>query len=194
MNMSLPGGRRGQALALALTIVLAATFWVAVASPLIEWYEHRGSVLAERQILARHMTDIAGQLDELRRQVAGAASRGPPALAVFAGDTDAISGAALQGLINDLAENSGATLTSAEMLPAYPVGAHRRIGLRVEVYAADWPTIVRLLQSIEQATPRMLVDDLQIHGMPRRKKEEGPPIDASFTVFAFRAAEVAKSG
>ena len=194
MNTSLPGGRRGQALALALTMVVAGSFWVAVATPLIEWHAHRTDLLAQRRMLARHMADVADRLDGLRRLVADSAANGPPALAVFAGDSDAIAGAALQGLVHDMAENSGAALASAEMLPTQPVGAYRRIGLRVEIYAADWPIVVRLLQSIEQSTPRMLVDDLQIHAMPRRNKENGPPIDASFTVFAFLAVGVAKSG
>lgn len=194
MTTSLPGGRRGQALALALTIVVGASFWVGIATPLIEWHANRSDLLAHQRMLARHMAEMADRLDELRRQAAGAAATGPPALAIFAGDSDAISGAALEGQVHDLAESSGASLTSAEVLPAQPNGAYRRIGLRVEVYASDWPIIVRLLRSIQQATPRMLVDDLQIHAMPRRNKEEGPPIDASFTVFAFRAAGAAKDG
>ena len=93
-----------------------------------------------------------------------------------------------------MADKSGVSITSTEMLPADQVGAYRRIGLRISVYAPNWSTIMHLLQSIDRAMPRMLVDDLQIHGLPARHAGDGPPADASFTVFAFRAATPSRNG
>lgn len=96
--------------------------------------------------------------------------------------------------MQDMADKSGVSVTSIEMLPAGQVGAYRRVALRVSVYAPHWSTIVRLLQSIDRAMPRMLVDDLQIYGLPARREGDGPPVDASFTVFAYRAATPSRNG
>jgi general secretion pathway protein M len=69
------------------------------------------------------------------------------------------------------------------MLPAQSVGNYRRIGLHIALQA-QWPVLVRLLQSVERANPRMLVDDLRLHGPPMQNA--ALPMDASFTVLAFR--------
>ena len=193
MNTTLPGGRRGQVLAVALTGSVAAALWFGVASPLILWHSHRTDLIAERRALARHMAVVVASLSDLQRE-ATATTGGPPTRALLDGGADPIAGATLQGLVQDMADKSGVSVTSTEMLPAGQVGAYRRIGLRVSVYAPRWTTIVRLLQSIDRATPSLLVDDLQIHGLPARREGNGPPVDASFTVFAFRAAMPSKDG
>jgi general secretion pathway protein M len=102
---------------------------------------------------------------------------------VLAGETDAVAGAALQLLMQQMAIGAGTSLSSVEVLPAESVGGYRRIGLHVAL-AAPWPALVHLLQSIEQATPPMLVDDLRLHGSP--VANVALPMDASFTVLAFR--------
>jgi general secretion pathway protein M len=188
MNTTLPDGRRGRMLAVALAGAVAAALWLGIASPLIAWHSHRADLIARRHALARHMAAVAARLPDLQREAAAATAGGPPALALLDGAADPIAGATLQGLVQDMADKSGVSVTSTEMLPAEQVGGYRRIGLRVSVYAPHWPTIVRLLQAIEQAMPRMLVDDLQIHGLSVRLQGDGAPVDASFTVFAFRAA------
>jgi general secretion pathway protein M len=192
MTSSLPGGPRGRVLAVGLAIAVAVTLWFGIADPLIAWHARRAELLIERQNLARHMAHEAGRLADLKQQIARANASGPPALALLEGETDAIAGATLQGVIQDMAQKSGAALTSAEMLPAEQIGDYRRIGVRVAVFAQQWPIMVRLLEAIEQSTPEMLVDDLQIRGLALRHKQDGPAVDASFTVFAFRHAPTPK--
>jgi general secretion pathway protein M len=193
MNTTLPSGRWGQVLAVALAGSVAGALWFGIANPLILWHSHRAELIAERRALARHMAAVVASLPDLQRQAAATAG-GPPARALLDGAADPIAGATLQGLVQDMADKSGVSVTSTEMLPASQVGAYRRIGLRVSVYAPRWSTIVHLLQSIDRAMPRMLVDDLQIHGLPARREGDGPPVDASFTVFAFRAATPSRAG
>ena len=82
-------------------------------------------------------------------------------------------------------------MASAETLPATQMpttqaGAYRRIGLHVSL-SAPWTVLARLLQSIERASPRMLVDDLQLHAARMVAAPPDPPLEAGFTVFAFRA-------
>lgn len=94
----------------------------------------------------------------------------------------------MQGLVETMLNRAGGHLTSTEALPAEQVGAYRRVALRVTV-DATWPVLVKLLQAIERARPRMFIDDLQIHAQPVAAKLREPPIDISFTVLAFRAAK-----
>ncbi len=74
----------------------------------------------------------------------------------------------------------------ARSLPGEAAGAWRRIGVRVAVNA-PWPAVVRLLQAIGAASPRMLVDDLQLRAPPLLLRTGPRPMDAGFTVYAFRA-------
>ena len=186
MIESLPTGRRGQALALALLLLVVAAAWVAVASPLLDWHADRAETLQQRTTLARRMAQVAAGLPELQRRAAAAAAAGPVAAALLEGSTDAVAGATLQQLIQDMAGRAGATLSSTEALPAEAVAAYRRIGVRVAL-SAPWAVLVQLLQAVEQSSPQMLVDDLQIHGIRQFGATSEPPLEASFVVLGFRA-------
>lgn len=183
MDVSLPEGPRGQALALALTLSVLAALWLTCAQPLLDWYAARSDTLAERQALLQRMTLLIGELPALRRESARAHA---PATALLESATDAIAGAALQGEVQRLATTVGAELSSMETLPAEPRGAYRRIGLRVAT-AAPWPVLVGLLQAIEQGPPRMLIDDVQLRAPPVELRNASMPVTASFTVMAFRS-------
>jgi general secretion pathway protein M len=185
MIAALPTGRRGRLLALGLALALLAVLWAGVAAPLLQWHRARDEALARQLMLARHMEAIAASLPDLQRQVAATAERGPPPDAVLEGATDAIAGAALQGRLQDMARDAGIELSSAETLPAEQAGAFRRIGLHLAMNA-DWPVLVHLLAAIEEGTPNMLIDDLQLHGPPEFMRAAGLRLDASFTVIAFR--------
>jgi hypothetical protein len=183
MAISLPDGWRGRLLAMALNLVVAAVAWAAVVAPVLDWYSERTQYLDERRAVARKLAEEADTLPALRAEAARADAAGPAPSALLEGDTDAIAGAALQLLVRQMAAGSGVSLNSVEVLPAEAIDGYRRIGLRVAL-AARWTELAQLLASIEQAAPRMLVDDLRIHGAPLRNA--ALPMDASFTVLAFR--------
>lgn len=192
MTLSPPTGPAGRMLALGLTLIMLASVWFAAASPLIGWYRDRASDLEQRRVLLRRMIAVAQTVPALRLDVsraprAGASPTGASGSGLLEGATDAVAAAALQQRVQDMATRAGATLTSAETLPATQTGAYRRIGLHVSLNA-PWAVLVRLLQAVEQGTPRMLVDDLQLHGARLVVRPADPPLDAGFTVFAFRAA------
>ncbi len=184
--MSLPTGRRGQALAVSLTLLVLALVWLGAVSPAIDWYQGRAESLTQQQTLADHMEAIAATAPALQRQVAQADTAPPPARMLLGGATDAIAGAQLQQAVQDMAVKAGATVTSAEVLPAETVGSYRRIGLRVTV-TGGWPVLVALFTALSQATPRMLVDDLSLHPSPAASNGESHPLEATFTVLAYRA-------
>jgi general secretion pathway protein M len=189
--MPLPTGRRGQILALGITVVLIVIAWVGVVGPALSWYGGRAEMLAQRRVLAGRMAAIAATAPALQAQLQAAAASGPPKRAVLEGATDAIAGAALQQQVQDMTSQVGATLTSAESLPPVQAGEYRRIGLHVSV-TAPWTVMVALLVAIQNATPQMLIDDLQLQsGVLLSASTAAHPLEASFTVLAFHAGTAA---
>jgi general secretion pathway protein M len=187
MALALPEGSRGRALALGLTAIVLAAIWLAAGAPLLDAYADRADELQRRVALAGRMADLAGSLPELQREAAAQSTDSTPTTATLEGASDALAGAALQSGVEAMSNTAGGHLTSTEALPAEQVGAYRRVALRVTV-DATWPVLVKLLQAIERATPRMFIDDLQIHAQPAAERTREPPLDTSFTVLAFRAA------
>jgi general secretion pathway protein M len=183
MASSLPNGRRGQLLAVALGVLVIASVWVGVVAPAVGWFHDLGDRIGQRRVLAQRMAELAATLPSLQSRVADRNATGPAPRAVLDGNTDAIAGAAFQQLVQQIATGAGANLSSVEVLPAEPDGGYRRIGLHVAL-SAPWPVLVQLLQSVEQASPPMLVDDLHLNAPPLRNA--ALPMDASFTLLAFR--------
>ncbi len=103
---------------------------------------------------------------------------------MLAGATDAVAGASLQQAVQDIATHAGATVLTAEMLPATAAGSYRRIGVHMSV-SGSWPELTRLLTTALQATPRMLVDDVQFHQTLALGARDANPMQASLTVIAF---------
>jgi general secretion pathway protein M len=189
VTTNLPEGRRGQAVALGFLAAVLGLFWMAVASPLLDWYAARAEHLAERRAVLAHMVGVAAVLPSLRQAAGAAAAGGPPPAALLEGANDAIAGAALQGMVQDMAATAGASLASTEVLPGEQQGAFRRIGLRVNL-SGTWTVLVAMLQAVEGSQARLLVDDLQLHATARNRPGEpgaGPAsIEASFVVLGFR--------
>jgi len=52
----------------------------------------------------------------------------------------------------------------------------------------QWPVLLELLRAIEDASPRMLIDGLNLRGPHAANFTETPPISASFSVLGFRAS------
>ena len=186
MSENLPNGRRGQLLAIGLTIVCLAALWVAVVSPLMSWYDARAVDLDGRRMVAVRVARIAQSVPGLLRQAASQPAAAPAGrdLALEA-PSDAVAGARLQQHMQDLAAAAGITLTSIETLPALQEGGYRRISLRVTC-AASLPVLTSLLQKLEVSSPKMLIDDLALNASPDLNRPDGIAIAANFTVIAFR--------
>jgi hypothetical protein len=184
---ALPTGRPGRLLALGIAIAIPLVLWFGLGAPLLQWHAERAATLVERRELARRMQDLLAEIPDLQRR----ASQEPKVVgadSLLAGDSDAIAAAALQEKVQAIAAETGATVSSAEILPAQELGGYRRIGLKIAVYARVWSGLVRLLQGMQQATPKMLVGELEIRAMPTRSEAVDVPVSATITVLAYRAA------
>jgi general secretion pathway protein M len=193
MRAHLPTGLRGRLYALALTFVMLTALWMGMITPLLTWYADRAETLEHRRTVLRHMTQLAETLPALQREQEAQAGERALQISVLDGPTDALAGAQLQDLVEGLAKEAGASLTSVETLPAEQRGAYWRIALRIAL-VAPWERLVSLLAAIEQATPRMLVDQVQLRGMPARRPEGDTAIEASLTISGFRAGTAQTAG
>ena len=182
----LPTGRAGQVLAVLLLLVVGVAVWGAVASPLLDWYAERADGLERRATLARRMVQVAADLPRLEQQAAAGTQAGPQKIVVLEGGSDAVAGAGLQQKLQDMAIKAGTSLSSIEALPPRQLGAYREVGVRVAI-TAPWTTLVAFLQAIEEGSPQMLVDDLQIHGPVGFIREANGSLNASLAVMGFRA-------
>jgi hypothetical protein len=191
MPSTLPTGRLGRAVALGVTLLLLVISWEAVVQPLRDWYLDGDSLLSQREALAARMAASAAQLPALTHRAAALGASGALSPTLLSGDTDAMAGAQLQEIVQGLAATAGLSPASIENLPAASASHYRRIALRLSLISR-FPPLVQLLQAIAQATPHMLVDDLQFDGARLINQPVDAPIEARLTIIAFRAAEPAK--
>jgi general secretion pathway protein M len=185
-TLTLPEGRAGQALAIAVTIIVAAAIWLGVVMPLLGWYAGQSDALATAQLEAAHLQALQASLPELRRRIAETAIQSSAAEVLLQGGSDAIAGANLQAALNTLATQAGASLDSTESIPAEASGGLRRIGVAVSL-TATWPTLVAFLTAIDLASPRMIVSDLTVSADSEPDSRQDVSLQASFMVAAFRA-------
>ncbi len=180
----LPEGLRGKILAVALLMTVVAALWAGVAVPLTDWYAARADRLEQQTRLAQRMEQFVADLPELRRR-AGTAETAAP-VAVLEGASDSVAGAALQQRLQQIGAAVGAQLASTEVLPGEPVGAYRRIGVRLSV-SGTWPVLVNLLDAITASSPPLLVNDLQVESSRAIMGFAEPALSTSMVVFGFRA-------
>ena len=185
-SFTLPDGRRGQLLALALTLVAVAVIWAATVAPMLGLYESRADDLAQQRAMAARMTALSQEIPALRQAVAAAGMQSADDQLLLPGGTDAIAGANLQSALQNLATQAGTSLDSAQLLPVQPAGNLRGIGMQVSV-TASWPVLITLLEAIGTAQPRMIVGDFRVSSATQDVVGQDPPMQATFSVSGFRA-------
>jgi len=186
---ALPTGRQGQLLASALLLAALGAIYLFAAAPLLELYAERAAAVENARLLVPRLKTTADELPGLRARAAELRATASTHKVTLDGSSDAIASANLQSHIAELAAAAGVTIGSTESLPAEVRGGYRRIGLR---YALSGPyeVLVKFLAKLEAATPPLVIDNLQIHGVMRRP---GTPaasaLDAGLDVYGFRNNE-----
>lgn len=187
----MPTGQRGQLLAAGLLFLALGSIYFLAVAPLIDLYQQREARIEDGLILLPRLQAVAAELPALRSQVARLRTAARTRKVTLEGASDAIASANLQSRIEALATSAGATIGSTESLPAETRDSYRRIGLR---FALNGPyeTLVRLLAKLQESTPPLVVDNLQVHGVLRRP---GLPqagvadvgLDAGIDIYGFRS-------
>lgn len=183
----MPTGRRGRFLALGLLVAVLAGLYLLIAVPLLDLYARRAATIETQRMLLPRLAAAASELPGLRAQVTRLKAAARTRKITLDGASDAIAAANLQSRIDALANSVGATIGSTESLPASTLGPYRRIGLRF-VLSGPYQPMVRLLAKIETATPPLVVDNLQIHGLLLRPGlRRHPGLNVGFDVYGFRS-------
>jgi hypothetical protein len=183
MALALPAGQRGQVLAGGLAVLALAVVWLGVVAPALDFYGSRQDQVDALRARTAREAALVEALPRLTKEAELASST--PTRAVLAGNSDAIAGATLQEQVQTMASGANAQLTSIETLPGEQAGNYRRIGVRVEL-SAQLAVVIHLLAAIEQAQPSMLLDDIRLTATPVGPQNAQLPLDAAFTVYAFR--------
>lgn len=183
---TLPDGKRGQALAIAVTLIALSCLWLGAAQPLISSYQSRAYELAQSQDMAARMAALGQEIPALRAAVALAGAPDSGGQYLLAGGSDEIAGANLQSALQDLASQAGTSLDSAALMPAQQTGALRRITVQVTL-TATWGQLTGLLEAIAKAQPRMVVDTISITNAGQPGTGGDTPVQVSFDVSGFCA-------
>ena len=198
MALGLPTGARGQALALAVTILAVASVWLGVVAPVWGWYDDRSELLRRQSAMARRMASLVDSLPVLQREAARANGSATPdagdpeshaAIPLLAGATDPLAAAVLQERIEEFAAEAGVHVGSEEIPPGRADGDLRAISVRLTM-TAPYRSLVALLLALAQSETPMVVDDLLLRGPPDSPGSEDLPVETSLTVTAYRAAQV----
>lgn len=180
-----------------LLLVLGSLYFLAVA-PLVELYQQREAKIEDGRMLLPRLRAVAAGLPALRARLTDLRAAARIRKVTLEGASDAIASANLQSRIEGFASSVGATIGSTESLPADTLDGYRRIGLRFAL-SGPYETLVRLLAELAEATPPLVVDNLQVHGVLRRP---GLPqtggadlgLDAGIDVYGFRNDDKTAAG
>jgi general secretion pathway protein M len=179
-------GRRGQALAAGIALLILALCWYTTVAPVWSWFDDRGILLIQHQALLQRMQDVAATLPRLREVSAKSQDRRDSGTAVMLpGSTDALAAAGLQERVQRMATTVGASLATVETMPAATVGDWHKVSLRISLNA-PWPVLIDLLRSIENSL--IQVDDIHFHSAVLITRSTVLPIQASMVLYGFRAA------
>jgi general secretion pathway protein M len=162
-------------------------------APLVDFYQQRQAQIEDDRLLLPRMAALTAQLPALRAQISRLEAAARTRKVTLEGASDALASANLQSRIESIATAVGAQIGSTESLPVESRDGYRRIGLRFAVSGA-YETLIQLLARLEEATPPLVVDNLQIHGVLRRPGllQTGPAdiaLDAGFDVYGFRSGD-----
>ena len=192
MTPALPTGRKGQLLALGLTILVLAVLWLGVVMPVIDWHGERADALVQKAALVQRMEALVATRAAVQEQAKAVAAGGAGETALLEGDSESVAGATLQELLQAMFMQAGVQLNSVETLPGDETGAYRRIRLRVS-FNASWPVLMSLLKEFEVARPALLIDELSVQPALHRISTAPGTFDVTCAIFGIRA-EPTKGG
>jgi general secretion pathway protein M len=184
--MTLPHGKRGQAVALGLLLAMLSLVWIGVVAPLADLYQERALALQARQGLAAQMRGLAASLPGLRAAATAEPDRRRSTSLGLTGATDALAAANLQTLVGQIASGSGITISSIDTIIPQNSPWGRRIGVSLRINGS-YRSIVIFLHRILSAQPKMVVDDLELHNTTAAGATD-QSLDGSVSVSGFRVS------
>jgi len=153
-------------------------------APAWRWFDTRATYQQQQNDLLMQERRLVSLLPALRKEVKDLDDHAVGS--VLPGYSDAVAGAELQENIDKIAKSVNVRLASVETLTGAQVADYRRIGLHIQL-RAPFSVIVALLSALNDANPKMIVDEVHLAATPVESDGQQPPLDASFSVQSFRA-------
>ncbi len=160
MTISLPPGLSKLLAVLLLAAVIAGGYLLLVQPLAARFGGQRDAIASSRQLLARYralgrdggaLTAEARQLQTVRTLET----------AYLTGDSDALTAAKLQALVEQAVARHGGQLQTTQPLPAAAEEGFKRIAVRVQLTAGIEP-LRRILYGLEAGQPYLFLDNLEI--------------------------------
>jgi general secretion pathway protein M len=182
---SLPDGRSGKALALAIAAVVILSFYFVAVAPVLAFYDSNAVKLEDRrQMLARYEA-AKRDLPALRTQAQNLAAQSGETSTLFSAPSDAVAAANVQSMLKDLVEAGGAKLATTQTLPAEARGNLRRVGVRIS-FSGDMTLVTGVLVGIDAARPALAIGGLELHSGGGK---DGQTLTVAMDVYGFRAQD-----
>jgi len=183
MNLQ-PGTFAAKAAAIAVLLIAAAIFWVAVAGPIVAGYERGGLELRTLQATLLRHKKIADDSGRLARELAELESDGRLKTLMLTPASEGRAVAELQERMENLIKASGARLSSLQALPVQSVKGVRKIGMRMQ-FSANNQSLRKVLHALEYSRPLSVLDNVFIHSASARSVGNSLPVTVRLDVFMF---------
>ncbi|MDD2761839.1 MAG: type II secretion system protein GspM [Methylomonas sp.] len=190
--MSNPRFQRWLAVGLLLLVMAVVIFalFVPLISSGLAYHEEKNDLLfrlQRQQAIAGRESRVAEELEVIKQQFREQGY-------FSSSSTEALASAELQNIVKTAVSDAGGQLTSTQGLPGKTSDGFFRIAVKVRM-TATMEALVGVLQTIENAVPVLIVDQLDINpvrGMRNRstrKIEPSDQLNVSFEVVGFMRSQ-----
>jgi general secretion pathway protein M len=190
MTMALPP-QASRIAAIAILISLMIALYGIVLMPVMEDYRQTRQSIGQSTALLERYHRIARALPSLEAQLAALKQRQGAKDGFFAGNTDTLIAAQLQGRVRSAVESAHGELKSTQVLPTQDDGKLRRVAVRGQV-TSSLGSIQHILYELEAASPFLFIDNLnmRVRAVDRRleSSDQEPILDIRFDVYGYMAA------
>jgi general secretion pathway protein M len=192
--MTLPTGIRGQFMAVALLAIMVLLAYQFVALPAFDAYRARDEAIEDTERAIRRYRNLLAQEPALVAFNDRYASQQPLAPLLLPGSNPALSGAALQQQLQDLAAQHGVRVLSLRIRQAELDGRFERIAVEARMQS-DMAGLRDLLFDVEQSEPYLFVENLAVRTRPQRRRGANQPsrstLDTRLVVYGLRSPTLA---
>lgn len=186
--MTLPDGRAGRILALAIAGALLALSYLSVVRPLVALHGDMREELSDLALQRARLRKIESELPRLQAAVEDMKRRSGEKTLLLSDPSDAVAAASLQTRLQGFAAGEGAEVSSVESLPPKVQEGFRRVGVRA-VITCDLGALTAILRALSAARPPLFVENLDIRNngiTSRQAAGAAPALNISFDVYGFR--------
>ena len=173
------GGWARALLALAMLVLVGGLVWVP--------YRLLGDQAAAQEQVEQHITALEQRIstrEQLLAEVRLLERTSPIARLLLPGDTAALAGAGLQGVLTSLVEEAAGVVSQSQVLPTKNAEPFVQVGARVD-FTVSMAGLREILHKVESHEPIMLIDRLSLAAERGDNATLGEFVHVSLEIAAF---------